>query len=270
MRAWWLAGRNRDAANLGGDMMKWWPPALLLLGAAASVCNLFVLFLENLMSPGWSIHEPLALRTLAAIVVMTLAGLVLPLALGVGRARPWLLVLTALVVAAGFVPRVVVAEANRERAAEAAQRARESEAKREADIAARQRDVETRIAASRAYSPDEAWAFVNFVMNLGYQDAKTRSPAVAALQQALEGKLIDPNAMVKGRYANDRPEPLFVHYHGWIRQVPERSVMAHHWQIMLLLVRGGADLSVPEAARVAADLRKTATPELGGLYLKLE
>jgi hypothetical protein len=58
--------------------MKWWPLAFLLLAAAASIANLFVLFVENMMSPAWSSHEPLAAGALVAILVMTVIGLALP------------------------------------------------------------------------------------------------------------------------------------------------------------------------------------------------
>jgi len=117
--------------------MRWWPLALLLLAAAASIFNVLLLFVENMMSPGWSSHEPLVSGTLGAIVVMTLVGLLLPPAFGIGRARPWLLALTVLVVGAGFVPRMVVADAKTKAAAEQAVRAREDQAKLMAAIAAR-------------------------------------------------------------------------------------------------------------------------------------
>ena len=137
--------------------MKWWPLALLLLAAAASVVNLFVLFVGNMMSPGWSSHEPLAAMTFATIVVMTLAGLMLPAALGIARARPFLIALAVLVAGAPFVPRMQVAQAKRERAAAQAVHEREDHARLLADIAARKSDVAARIAATRAYSPEQAW-----------------------------------------------------------------------------------------------------------------
>src|SRR6266540_1995459 len=253
--------------------MKWWPPALLLFAAAASAVNVISLVLENLMAPGWSRNEPMVLGALATIVVAALTGLLLPLKLGAGPARRWLLIATALVVIAGFVPRIVVTGQKQERAAAQDAREREHEAQLKAGIAARKRDVESRIAAAQVYSPDAAAALVSFVHGTGHatRNAETLSAdAIAVLQRALEGKLIDPNMIVKDRLRADvGPEPLFVHYHRRIRQAPERSVLARDWRIMLLLARG-ADLSLPAAAPVAADLRKTATPLYGGLYFDLK
>jgi hypothetical protein len=65
------------------------------------------------------------------------------------------------------------------------------------------------------------------------------------------------------------PEPLFIHYHRWIRQDPRSAVRAWDWRVMVRLARD-ADLSTPEAARAADDLRKSATPVHGGLYVELK
>ena len=97
------------------------------------------------------------------------------------------------------------------------------------------------------------------------------SVVMAILRRALETKILDPNAPVTdwvmppiGRV------PLYLRLHRELRQAPGRLVLAQDWNILLMLIASGADLSVPLAEPVAADLRRTATPEHGGLYLQLK
>jgi hypothetical protein len=76
---------------------------------------------------------------------------------------------------------------------------------------------------------------------------------------------------VKNRFqAKAPPVPLFIQFHRLIRQVPERPVETREWKILLLFTGNGADLSMPGAEPVVADLRKTATPVFNGVYLELK
>lgn len=59
-------------------------------------------------------------------------------------------------------------------------------------------------------------------------------------------------------------------YRTKVRRSPESSIETRDWTILLLLVENGADLSAPSAAPLADDLRKTATPLYGGLYIQLD
>jgi hypothetical protein len=137
--------------------------------------------------------------------------------------------------------------------------------------------VETRIAAGRPYTPEEADAFLAFVRRsnlsryLGYVRANHMPAALAMLQRALETKILDPNAPVRDFVMPPiGPVPLYLRLHRELRQRPDDSVLAQDWNILLLLIDSGADLSVPRAEPAVADLRKTATPEHGGLYLRLK
>jgi hypothetical protein len=95
--------------------------------------------------------------------------------------------------------------------------------------------------------------------------------AIAQMERALQGKVFDPNVPVKNRFKVGAPPlPLFVAFHRKIRQAPERPVETREWKILLLMTENGADLSLPGAEAVAADLRKTATRVFDGLYLELK
>jgi hypothetical protein len=65
------------------------------------------------------------------------------------------------------------------------------------------------------------------------------------------------------------PEPLFIKFYE-VRQAPEQSVLGRDWKILKLLAANGADLSAPDAAPFAADLRKTEVPLYDGLYIDLK
>ena len=65
-------------------------------------------------------------------------------------------------------------------------------------------------------------------------------------------------------------QPLFIQLHRFIRQAPDRPVEAREWNLLLLLTSNGAELSLPDAAPVVADLRKTATPVFNGVYYELK
>jgi len=251
--------------------MKWWLGGLLLIACAASAFNIVWLRLEHLMDPRWAGDSQL-LIALVVIATVTVVGLVLTFKLA--APKPWVFTAVALVVVAGFVPRAIDVYDQGESRAEQAVADRAYEAKLLADLAARKQDVEARIAVRRPYTPEEAEAFIELVRdsNLTYRNlADHTGIAMPLLQRALEGKVFDPNAPVKNRFqAGAPPLPLFLAFHRKIRQAPERQVETREWKILLLLTGNGADLSLPGADLVAADLRKTATPVFEGVYLELK
>lgn len=251
--------------------MKWRLVGLLLVAAVASAFNIVWLRLEHLMDPRWQLDSQL-LIALIAIAVVTVTGLVLTFKLA--APKPWVFAATALIVVAGLVPRAIDAYDKSQARAEQAVADRVFEAKLLSEIETRKQDVEARIAARRPYTPDEAEAFIEFVRqsNLTYRGRADHSAvAMALLQRALQGKVFDPNAPVKNRFkAGAPPLPLFLAFYRMIRQAPERPVETREWKILLLLTGHGADLSLPGAEPVAADLGKTATPVFNGVYLDLK
>ena len=84
--------------------MKWRLGGLLLIVVAASAFNIIWLRLEHLMDPRWHGDSQLQIA-LIVIAVVTIAGLVLTFKLA--APKPWVFAATALVVVAGFVPRVI-------------------------------------------------------------------------------------------------------------------------------------------------------------------
>ena len=97
-------------------------------------------------------------------------------------------------------------------------------------------------------------------------------PALALLLRALQQQVVDPNGRVKGpRLPDVAPEPLFLDYYkAWVRPVRHGPVDAMKWKIMRLLAENGADLTMPEAAYLAEDLRKPERPGISGRWIELD
>ena len=254
--------------------MKWGMTAVLLIVATASAVSVALVPIGNMMLPGGHRFDQLVLVTLVLIAALTVAALLLAFKFRPAASTRWLAAATALVVAVGLVPQLADWSWKAERAADVATRNRQYQAQFLADLETRKQDVEARVAARRPYTPEEAEAFVEFVRrsNLSYVSGPDHTAvAMPLLQQALQAKVFNPNAPVRNRFVGGAPpEPLFLQYYKTIRQVPEQSVLARDWNIMLLLVANGADLSAPGADALAADLRKTATPVHNGLYIDLK
>ena len=252
--------------------MKWWLGGLLLIAGLASAFNVVSLRLEHLMDPRWGARDIQLYIALIVIGVVAVIGLVA--AFKLAAPLPWVIAAAVLMVAAGYVPRAIYSYDQSQVLAAQAVANRAYEAKLLADLEARKQDVEARIAARRIYTGEEAEAFIELVRhsNLIYMNLPDRSEAARALmERALQGKVFDSNVPVKNRFkAGAPPLPLFIAFHRMIRQVPERTVETREWKILLLMTGNGADLSLPGAEAVVADLRKTATPVFDGLYLELK
>lgn len=244
--------------------------AVFLIAAALfSAVNIGLLTLEHLMDPRWGARETnLQWLALAAVVALTIAGLAR------GESARWVVGAIVLVVAAGFVPRLYDIRLKAERQAEYKSRVRELDAGVLAEIEKRRQEIEARIVERRPYQGEEARLFVVFVTDADLSTAggPNRSPqSIALLRRALEAKVLDPNTVVKQPVRADRgPEPLFVNFYRNVRQRPEQSLLSSDWTILKLFAANGADLTLPEAAPFAADLRKTETPLYGGLYIELK
>jgi len=252
--------------------MKWWPTGLLAAAAAASASNVAALTFEHLLDPRWgSEAQRLQAVSLIAIAALGAAGVWLTVR---GASVRWAFAAVVLMLAVGFVPRIYDSKLKSEMRAQQTAAIRALEAKVLGEIETRRQDVETRIAAQRPYQGGEARLFMVFVTDADMSRAggPNHSPqSIALLQRALETKILDPNAIVKEPVRADRgPEPLFINFYRNVRQAPEQSVLGRDWKILKLLAANGADLSAPDAAPFAADLRKTEVPLYGGLYVELK
>ena len=152
------------------------------------------------------------------------------------------------------------------------------EAKFLAQLDSYKKDVAERIAAKKPFAPREAEKFLDFVQgsNLRYRSLPDYSPqAILLLKQAMDEKIFDPNARIKGpRPVDVAEEPLFVHYYKFYLQsgatMPTRSVRERDWKLFQMLIAGGANLDDPAAA-VLRDVAKRETEpyEIPG-YVRLK
>jgi len=233
-----------------------------LLVALASLANLVSFRLENLLRPVWTDALNLALAIGAALVVVfaVLAALSLRLSRPLAR-RPAFVLALLLAVAAGFIPRVV--DMREQMAAKAESQAADAdlEMKFQSDLLDRTDDIQDRIDAKNPYAPADALAFLEFAASadLSWRSLPDHTPeAFALLEQAIDGKVLDPDALVPGPTVDVPPVTLTVaFYDKWIRPGSPQAIRKHDWDVLQILVAKGADLSSPAAAPVRADLART-------------
>jgi len=201
-------------------MKKFWILALLaLIAAGLSVFGIIVFALTNLMRSLPALVTTTIYVSLAVIVAGMCAAFIYAWQPGRGRSYVTALVVT---LAAGGAPLAVdFTQAMIDDASERAER-RAFETKFLSQLETYKTDIAARIAAKSLLSPREAQNFVEFVQG---SDLRHRSlpdhaaEAFALLLQALDAKILDPNARVKGPRAVDvSEEPLFVAYYKFYLQ----------------------------------------------------
>jgi hypothetical protein len=142
------------------------------------------------------------------------------------------------------------------------------EAKLLTQIETYRKDVAERIAANNPFTSREAQEFLGFVQgsNLRYRSLPDYSPQTfALLKQALDGKVLNPNARVKGpRAADVSEEPLFVVYYKFYLQsgatMPQKRVREREWKLFQMLIAGGANLDDPAAAVLKDEVKRETAP----------
>jgi len=245
--------------------------AIQLAAAAVSMLNLLHFELTNLLQPSQNATDLAALVAFGAVIVLTVAA---PLAAAKRTRWPAAAVAATLII--GFAPRIVDAATRHVTAVARKREDRGIESKFLSDLAARKQDVATRISDGRSYTPEEAFGFIWFVSgaDLSYRGLPDYSgDAFALLQQALQGKLVDPNGRVQGGPWNKLSGmPLFLYfYEGNIRPaVRANAVYLHDWKLLELLVGNDADLTLAEAASLREDLHKTPVRDATGRFMRLE
>jgi len=246
-------------------------PLLLALG---SLANLGALQLETMMQPSWSSTLRLAWNASAMLVIVLAV-----LAAFSGRIvrtlvrRLVFLVALVLVVVAGFVPRAVrMAE---QMSAAAVQQAADAdlEMQFQGDLLDRTDEVQAHIDQKTPLAVADALTLLEFAASadLSWRSLPDHTPeAFSLLEQAIDGKVLDPNALVPGPTADVPPVTLTVaFYDKFIRPGSPRAIKKHDWDVLQILVAKGADLSTPAAAQVRADLVRTVV--LGeGRFLSLQ
>ena len=236
--------------------------------AAASLWNLVSLKLENLLRPSWP--EMTTLAWYAAFAVILAAA-----AVAMWSRRWWILVpALAVVVAAGFLPRVVDVTVLAE---EAAVEVSEDTA---AEMAFQEQHLEwsdavaTRGEEGTPWTAEEGLAFLDFAASsdLTWRGLPDHTPqAFALLAEALETNVLDPDALTTAAPVADSPAVTLtlLWYDRHIRPTSPRTIKRYDWEILQMLVAAGADLTADDAAALRADLAKTVIDE-GGRFIRLE
>ena len=251
--------------------MRWSLVVLQVLVAAASAINVISFRLQNLLAPQSAQLDRSAILALAAIVALSVVAVLAWRFARASRAVRASIAVAALLLtmAAGFAPRVV--EAHRQAAAQAAQTL-EGQRREEAfsrEMREWKDEVDGRAATLRPFETDQAWALVNFVSDAGRRSNGPDAPSAQALtllRMALQAKIIDVNAPVQGARLSDvSPRPLFLQFYKEKIEPMRRAtaIAAQDWAIMQQLAAAGADLTLPDAAPLVADLAKTPAPGAG-------
>jgi len=254
-------------------MKKPWLLALLALAVAgvSVFCVWFVLVIHVMRSIP-SVLETMMLMSLAVIAIGLCAALVLAWRPQGGWAYRTAL---AVMLVAGLAPVALnwhlssIGAAN-QKIEEANKKAEQQafEAKFMTQIEATKKGVAERVAAKNPFTPREAQEFLEFVQgsNLNHRSLPDHSPAAfALLKQALDGKVLNPNARVKGPRAVDvAEEPLFVVYYKFYLQpgatMPQKRVREREWKLFQMLVAGGANLDDPAAVVLRDDVKRQTEP----------
>jgi hypothetical protein len=245
--------------------------AIQLAAAAVSLLNLLHFQLANLLEPSQQATELAARAALGAVMMLTVSA---PLAAAKGTR--WLAAAVVATLMLGFTPSIVDAVARHTTAVARQGEDRRIEAKFLSDLAARKQDVAARISHGRLYTPEEAFDFIWFISqaDLSYRGLPDYSgDAFALLQQALEGKVVDPNGRVQGGpWKTLSGAPLFLYfYEGRIRPtVRINAVNVEDWKLLELLVENGADLTLAEAAPLKETLQKTPVRDASGRFMRLQ
>jgi hypothetical protein len=244
------------------------------LAAAASAANIMLFWLNTMMRETRNPVQDFAEHGAeAAIVIFTAA------AIFAARRRPLarrliFAVSIVLVLAAGFVPRVVDLALQSLAAASDQAAGADLELQFQSDLLDRNDDIDQRIAAKKPYSATQALDFLEFAADadLSWRSLPDHTPEVFALvEQAISEGILDPNALMTATPTADTPPETvtLAFFDKRIRQGAPSAIRKHDWDVLQILVAKGADLSADAAATLRADLAKAVV--LGpGRFLRLE
>jgi hypothetical protein len=229
---------------------------LPLLIGVASLANIVVYRLDNLLRPSWPDLTTASFYAAAAVIVILTA-------FAIWRLRGWLLALSmVLVIAAGFAPRIVDFFAVSQQQAKDQAEGADVEMEFQSAYLDRSDDVDERIAAKKPYTPEEALDFLDFAADadLSYRSLPDHTPeAFTLVEQAIAGGILDPNALTTTAPTADSPAVTITlaFYDKRIRPSSPHAIEKHAWDVLQILVAHGADLGSADAAALRADLAKT-------------
>jgi type II secretory pathway pseudopilin PulG len=241
--------------------------------AAASIGNVVFFWLSNLLREDLAPIVKLSM-TAAIVVILVAAGVAFSV---VGRSklvrRSVLAVALIVMIAVGFVPRVLDLLDTQQRQAEQQTANADAEMQFQSAYLDRSDDIDDRVAQKQPFTPQETLEFLDFVASadLTWRGLPDHTPeAFTLLAQALDGGVLDPNAMTTNAPTADSPAMTvtLAYYDKEIRPTMPRAVERHAWDVVKALVDHGADISSPEAAQLREYIAKTPTGE--GRYIQFQ
>ena len=240
------------------------PIVIAALVAALGLANLADYWLQNLVREDWPAEVRNAFP-LAAAAIIGLAVIAIFLARARWRGHAVLAgFVLVLAIAASFAPRAADFMVGARQTAERQATGADAEMQFQSDYLDRSDDVDDRIAAKKPYSAAEALDFLDFAAHadLSWESLPDHTPeAFALVENAIEGGILDPNAITQTAPTPDSPvETLTVaFYEKRIRPFAPRQIEKHNWDVLQILVSHGADLTGEGGAAVSADLAKRVT-----------
>jgi type II secretory pathway pseudopilin PulG len=241
--------------------------------AAASVINVIVFWISNLLREDWA--PIVKLSMVASIVVILVAAGAAFSVVGRGKAMRRTVLAIALVVmaAVGFVPRLLDFLDQQQRQGEQQAANADAEMQFQSDFLDRSDEVDDRIAQKRPFTTDEALAFLEFAAgaDLTWRGLPDHTPeAFTLVKQSLDAGILDPNALTTNAPVAVSPTVTLTlaYYDKAIRPTMPRSVERHAWEIVKLLVDHGADISSPDAAQLREYIARTPVGE--GRFIRFE
>jgi hypothetical protein len=225
--------------------------ALALLAAALSLANLIDFMLSHLLDT--VDHGNMIFGS--AIAVLVLLGLGIWLTLR-SAAKISVAIAIGAILLIGFLPRSVDAVQRHYQA----ERNRIEDARMQeaflAELAAHQKDVDARVAQHRAFSGQDAADLIDFVQgsDLTWRSLPNYSEtAFPLLERSLKANVLDPNSQIS---RNGRSVPVFVDFYNRNVRPTKTAIRVRDWKILELLIANGANLAVPEAQSLSADLAR--------------
>lgn len=242
---------------------------LPLIAAAVALFALVYFALENLMRPAWP--QATTIAWYAAFVVIV-AGVMLAMR-QIETGRRWVLAgALALILAAGFLPQVVDVFAVQEQIAEDQAAGADIEMTFQSQLMDWRDAVAEHTDAGTAWTAEEAMPFLDFAASsdLSWHSLPDHTPeAYALVNEALAASVLDPDALVTPPVPDSPPATLtLAWYDARIRPGSPNRIERRPWEVLQLLVAGGADLASDDAAELRADLAKTVVP-VGDRFLSL-
>lgn len=256
-----------------------------LVAAAASLINLVHFGLVNMFRPAWP--PPTTLAWYAAFVIIVVGVVIAFREVERGR-RGVLIAALAVILAAGFLPRIVdplvtppmETVAVEPPAAEPAPAA-EPETAPEAEPTPVPpalpsifppsdwgTDIAARAESSRPYDAEQGLEFLDHAAGQDLDNASIDAHTAETfplVEQALAANVLDPDALTTGAAVADSAAATLtvLWYDRRIRPGSPTAIDRNAWALLEMLVASGADIAGDDAAELRADLAKIVEPGEG-------